>query len=176
MQTEDLKQAMALEMMRRGGYDPEHPEKDPIEWDLSRTDSQYSICLEEASHLTDFLLIQLMSIPSEEAEDDVENERLYEFDVEEEEESMFDEYGHLRRDRTVTTSASLFIFMDAGTGKPRYVSDVREWLEKVDKAGIPDDTEIEGQLYLDYDLDGVIETIECGECGNKDMLISTCGH
>ena len=38
---------------------------------------------------------------------------------------------------------------------------------------IPDDTEIEGSLYLDYDIkDPYIERIECGGCGEKDVLLT----
>lgn len=174
MEVEDLKQRMALELMRQSGWDPDHPEEHPLEWDLSRPDSQYSMCVEQASHMTDFLLTQLMTI---EAPDEEEPKRLYDMDDEENpEDSFLDDYGHIRRTKTNTTSASLFIFMDAGTGNPRYVSDVRKWLEAVDKAGIPDDTEIDGQLYLDYDIEGPIETIECGECGQKDIIISNHEH
>jgi hypothetical protein len=166
MNIQSIKDALAIEMMKGGGWDPDHPEEHPIEWDLTRPDSQYSMAVDQASKVTDFILQQIMNM-SDESDDELEDE---------EEESFLDEYGHIRRNQTNTTSASLFIFMDAGTGNPRYVSDVRKWLENVDKAGIPDDTEIEGQLYLDYDLKGVIETIQCGECGASDMLISTCGH
>lgn len=190
MNIEELKQSMALELMRQSGWDPDHPEEHPLEWDLSRPDSQYSMCVEQASHMTDFLLTQLMQIPDPEAEEEFHNGRLKEFEKrredsfldapyseeELEEDSFLDEYGHIRRTKTNTISASLFIFMDAGTGNPRYVSDVRQWLAAVDKAGIPDDTEIDGQLYLDYDLEGPIETIECGECGQKDIIISNHEH
>jgi hypothetical protein len=53
---------------------------------------------------------------------------------------------------SIQKSASLFIFMDSGTGKPAYVGDVRDWLDEVDKAGIPDSTELDGHLYLSYDV------------------------
>jgi hypothetical protein len=63
--------------------------------------------------------------------------------------------------------------MDAGTGKARYVSDVREWLKRVDRLGVPDDTEVEGTLYLSYDIDEpYTERIECGGCGKKDILLT----
>jgi hypothetical protein len=42
--------------------------------------------------------------------------------------------------------------MDSGTGKPAYVGDVRDWLDEVDRAGIPDSTELDGHLYLSYDF------------------------
>lgn len=170
MEFDELKEALTLQMMRDGGFDPENREDSPIEWDLSRNDSQYSICRDIASNHVDFILSQIMSLPSDET---IEAE--YEFD-DDDEQSFLDEYENIRREKTNTTSASLFIFMDAGTGKPRYVRDVRDWLANVDKAGIPDDTEIEGQLYLDYDVKGHIETIECGECGRKDIIVSNHKH
>jgi hypothetical protein len=140
------------------------PQDNPLEFDATRPDSQLSLNYESAVHAVNFVVDRLLSQEHEVEED------------EDEDESIFDEYGHLKRKQTNTTSASLFIFMDAGTGNARYVSDVRKWLENVDKAGIPDDTEIEGQLYLDYDLNGLAENIECGECGKKNLIISTCGH
>ena len=51
----------------------------------------------------------------------------------------------------VTKNAALFIFLETPEGTPTYVKDVREWLKAVEDAGIPDDAEIEGQLYLSYD-------------------------
>lgn len=51
----------------------------------------------------------------------------------------------------VTKNAALFIFMETPEGTPTFVKDVREWLKAIDDAGIPDDAEVEGQLYLSYD-------------------------
>lgn len=156
-----LKQELALqltdELMK--GWDPK---ESPLEFDATRPDSQISLNYESAVHAVDFIVDRLMSEEHEEED--------------EEDESIFDEHGHLKRKQTNTTSASLFIFMDAGTGNPRYVKDVRKWLENVDKAGIPDDTEIDGQLYLDYDLEGAVDQIECGECGEKDIIVTTHNH
>jgi len=43
--------------------------------------------------------------------------------------------------------------MDSGKGSPAFVGDVRDWLEEVDSAGIPDSTEVDGRLYLSYDVE-----------------------
>ena len=171
MDMEDIIESLALNMMRQGGFDPDNREEFPLEWDLNSRDSQYSICRDMAAEYVPFVIKELMQVSPDGThyyfdEDDDENP----------EDSFLDEHGHIRREKTNTTSACLFIFMDAGTGNPRYVRDVREWLANVDKAGIPDDTEIEGQLYLDYDLKGPIETIECGECGADDIIIATHHH
>lgn len=52
----------------------------------------------------------------------------------------------------VHKSAALFIFLDTPEGTPTYVKDVRAWLDAVDKAGVSDDTEIDGFLHLTYDF------------------------
>ena len=178
MQIDDLKENLALQMMRDGGFDPENRGESPLEWDLDREDSQYSICKDIASDHVDFILTQIMSFPTQEAEEEANNGDFLEFGFEDEKEktSFLDEHGNIRREKTNTTSACLFIFMDAGGGNPIYVKDVRQWLANVDAAGIPDNTEIEGQLYLDYDIKGPIETIECGECGRKDIIVSNHEH
>lgn len=155
-----IKETIAEALMSSRGWDELSKEKNPIEWDPNQDDSQYSLVKEDVDFVVDEFMQHLatVDIPLEE---------------EEEEELMFDEYGHIRRDQTLTTSACVFIFMDAGTDNPRYVSDVRAWLEEVDRLGAPDDTEIEGTLHLSYDIDNpYIERIECGGCGEKDVLFT----
>lgn len=159
-----IKQTIAESIMQRNGWTEQTKTENPIEWDLSRNDSQYSMVVEETNYVIDAFLQELADT-TEDTEEDEEEEM--------EEESMFDEYGHLRREQTNTTSATVFIFMDAGTGNPRYVSDVREWLARVDRLGVSNDTEIEGSLYLSLDIDEpYTERIECGGCGKKDILLT----
>lgn len=154
-----MKEAITYAMMQRNGWTEESKETNPLDWDTNRDDSQVSMIKEDVNFILDSFLEHL------ETESDEEEEI--------EEESMFDEYGHLRRKQTNTTSASIFVFMDAGTGNPRYVSDVREWLARVDRLGVPNDTEIEGSLYLSFDVDEpYTERIECGGCGTKDILLT----
>jgi hypothetical protein len=156
-----IKQTIAESIMQRNGWTEQTKTENPLEWDLTRNDSQYSMVVEETNYIVDAFLEEL-----ENTEAGIEEEM-------EEEESIFDEYGHLRRKQTNTTTASIFIFMDAGTGVPRYVSDVREWLARVDRLGVPNDTEIEGSLYLSFDVDEpYTERIECGGCGTKDILLT----
>jgi hypothetical protein len=154
-----MKEAITYAMMQRNGWTEESKETNPLDWDPNRDDSQVSMIKQDVNFILDSFLEHL------ETESDEEEEI--------EEESMFDEYGHLRRKQTNTTSASIFVFMDAGTGNPRYVSDVREWLARVDRLGVPNDTEIEGSLYLSFDVDEpYTERIECGGCGTKDILLT----
>jgi hypothetical protein len=156
-----IKQTIAESIMQRNGWTEQTKTENPIEWDLSRNDSQYSMVVEETNYVIDAFLQELADTTEDTQEEDIE------------EESMFDEYGHIKRDEPVTTSGVVFIFMDAGTGNPRYVSDVREWLARVDRLGVPNDTEIEGTLHLSFDIDDpYTERIECGGCGTKDILLT----
>jgi hypothetical protein len=174
-----MKDEVAKALMNAHGWNPEENKYATAEWDPNNPESQFSMMREDAEIAVDVLLDTIDKLAVEEEEglteyvfgpiDDEDDE-----DEEPKEQSLFDEYGHPRRDDTVTTTNTTFIFMDAGTGKARYVSDVREWLKRVDTAGIPDDTEIEGTLHLSYDVEAHnSERIECMECGFKDMLITT---
>jgi len=160
-----IKESIANSIMTRNGWTEESKTTNPHDWDPNSKDSQYAMVIEETNYIVDTFLEELSEI-SPEYEDEEEEETT-------EPESLFDEYGHIRRPQTNTTSAAVFIFMDAGTGKARYVSDVREWLNRVDRLKVPDDTEIEGTLYLSYDIEEpYIERIECGGCGTKDVLFT----
>ena len=160
-----IKELIAESIMNRNGWDEESKTSNPIEWDITRKDSQYRMVAEETDYIIDSFLEELAKIPPEYMDEQEEETT--------EPESLFDEYGNIKREKTLTTSASIFIFMDAGTGNPRYVGDVRDWLKKVDMLKVPDDTEIEGSLYLDYDIqDPYIERLECGGCGSKDVLLT----
>ena len=162
---EKIKEVIAEAIMKRNGFDEESKTSNPVEWDITREDSQYRMIAEETDYIVDYFLEELAKIPPEYVDEQEEETT--------EPESLFDEYGHIRRPQTNTTSACVFIFMDAGTGKARYVSDVREWLKRVDSLKVPDDTEVEGTLYLSYDIkEPYIERIECGGCGTKDILLT----
>jgi hypothetical protein len=154
---EELKHNITTNLLLSRGFDPKDT---PIEWDKNREDSQYSLIYEDVTFIVNELL----------------NENSYEEEQEEEFEPIL-EYPEYRmgsyRSQTVTRSNATFIFMDAGVGNPAYVRDVREWLKAVDDAGIPDDTEVEGTLHLDYDLEpNKVERIECGDCGTMDVLLT----
>lgn len=127
------------------------------EWDPTKEDSQYSMVREDVDYVT---------------------KRVFDFlrdDTPEEDEEVVESYGS----PAVSTTNAIFIFVkNPEPGVPFYVKDVREWLNRVDMADIPDDTEVEGGLYLSYDLSQEegdlvhIDRIECGDCGAKDILIT----
>lgn len=150
---EELKHNIATKLLLARGFDPK---ESPLEWDATVRDSQYALIYEDV----DFVVNQLL----DEEIDDEEFEPVLEY-------PQYRMGSH--RSQTVTRSNATFIFMDAGVGNPAYVKDVREWLKAVDEAGISDDTEVEGTLHLDYDLEpNSIERIECGECSEMDVLLT----
>lgn len=173
---EEIKEAVAAAMMQRNGYGTKEDNEWPIEWDLSRNDSQYTMIREDVFYIIDSFLQELTKYSEEVLQEEEEEET----EEEVKEESIFDEYGHIRRTQTNTTNAAFFLFMDAGTGKPRYVRDVREWLANVDRLHISDDTEIEGQLYLNVDVAlqnaEIIECLECGQHGDILLTAHKCAH
>lgn len=123
----DIRETIAKALMRAHGLDENDPTQS-LEWDPDRKDSQYSMMLEDA----DTVLSAIM---------------------EEEEEDPEPLLGVVSPISTaVTKKGVLFIFMETPPGVPCYVRDVREWLSAVDDAGIPDDTEVDGHLHLDYDV------------------------
>jgi hypothetical protein len=164
-----IKETITEALMNSRGWDELSKEKNPIEWNPEVEDSQYSLLKEDVDFIVNEFMEQIGKI-----EESFEEDYGFEDDEEvSEPQSIFDEYGHIRREQTNTTSATVFVFMDAGTGNPPYVSDVREWLARVDRLGVPNDTEIEGTLHLSFDIDEpYTERIECGGCGTKDILLT----
>jgi hypothetical protein len=181
-----IKETITEALMNSRGWDEISKEKNSIEWDPNREDSQYSLIKEDVDFVVNEFVEQLAELEQDELEEE------YVFDDEEDEDkdehghthdhghdhthehkNIFDEYGHIKRTQTNTTSAAIFIFMDAGTGNPRYVKDVREWLATVDRLGVPDDSEVEGTLHISVDVrEPYIERLECGGCGSKDVLLT----
>jgi hypothetical protein len=184
---EKIKEVIAEAVMRRNGWTEESKTTNPLDWDPNSEDSQYAMVVEDINYIIDSFLEELSGFEIDEDEEEEEDDdddfiehghshdhgHGHGHDHTHEHENIFDEYGHIKRTQTNTTSAVVFIFMDAGTGKPRYVSDVKEWLARVERLGIPDNTEIEGTLHLSVDInEPYIERIECGGCGSKDVLLT----
>lgn len=160
---EQIKLQITEAMMAERGW---KQEENPLEFDLNNPDSQMAMIHEDTNAIIDKFLGHLATIedPSLNLNDEVE----------EEDESPFDEYGHLKRSQTNTTTAAVFVFMDAGTGKPRYLKDVRKWLANMDRLGVSDDAEIEGFLHYSHDLELLdAERIECLECESKEDVLLT---
>lgn len=126
----DIKKAIADALMRVHGYDKNDPLQKE-EWS-EEPPSAYSMMLEDADVALNTILEN-----SDGIEDDPEPL-----------------LGVVSppNSSAVHKSAALFIFMETPEGAPTYVRHVREWLEAVENAGISDDAEVEGTLYLSHDV------------------------
>jgi hypothetical protein len=155
-----IKETITEAMMNARGWDEMSKINNPFEWDSNSKDSQYSLIKEDVDFIVNEAIEEITKI-------DVSDEDLEDYDYL----ALGD--NETLAESTVTVSATSFIFMDAGIGNPAYISDVREWLKRVDQLGLPDDTEVEGTLHLAFDIyDPTIERIECGGCGEKDILLT----
>jgi len=140
-----LKHKVANALMERHGWHRAEP-LHKAEFDPSNPNSQYAMAFDDATTAVETFIDALLGLED------------YDFGgLPEVAKSTPDSYAETdepeREDNpSIQKSASLFIFMDSGTGKPAYVGDVRDWLNEVDNAGIPDSTEIDGRLYLSYDV------------------------
>lgn len=82
----------------------------------------------------------------------------------------------MKQNPHILSNASLFLFCQAPDGEGITIKDVREWLAKVDQLGLPEDTELEGAIFLNFDFeDSDISRIDCGncipDCNHKDVLV-----
>ena len=144
-----LKHKVANALMARHGWDRTnslHKE----EFNPSNPDSQYAMAFDDAQVAVDTFIDALLELddstiePSPEVVASIPDSSVMTGSPEDREKYI---------NPSVQKSASIFIFMDSGTGKPAFVGDVRDWLEEVDSAGIPDSAELDGRLYLSYDVE-----------------------
>jgi hypothetical protein len=149
----EIREKIAEALMKAHGF-----EKGPdqsLEWDAESNESQYSMALGDA----DIALEAIMALDTEP-------------EPEPEPEPLLGVVAPPPTSSAVRTSAALFFFMETPEGVPTYVSDVRAWLVEVDQAGIPEDTEVEGALYLSYDtVTHGAEPVSCGECDHTEDIV-----
>jgi len=157
-----LKKRVADALMADHGF-VHDPAKYDIEFDPDDPDSQYSMVWADASIAVDTFIEALLDLGDEALEE------------EEPEPEPSDEPRSPFDNPSIRSSNTTFIFLDPGDGNPRYVGDVRDWLAIVDGLKIPDSTEIEGSLHLDYDIKpaSYVQAIDCGECEKDDVLVGT---
>lgn len=58
----------------------------------------------------------------------------------------------LKKDSAVEAKGTFFISCQTPPGKPMHVKDVKQWLEILELAEIPDDEEVEGELFIAHDF------------------------
>lgn len=141
-----LKHKVANALMTRHGWDRANP-LHKAEFDPENTHSQYSMAFDDAEIAVETFISALLELDGSVIEPSPEvaiTDPDTAVDT-----GRPDDY----QNPSVQKSASLFIFMDSGKGNPAFVGDVRDWLEEVDSAGIPDSTEVDGRLYLSYDVE-----------------------
>jgi hypothetical protein len=158
-----LKHKVANALMARHGWD-RSDQLHKTEFDPENPHSQYAMAFDDATIAVETFIDALLSLEDSNSElpPDVA-------------ESIPDRYVDIGQEErgenpSIQKSASLFIFLDSGTGKPAYVGDVRDWLEEVDNAGIPDSTEVDGHLYLSYDVK-VAEIVDGQDVMTKENYI-----
>lgn len=181
---------LTLQWLKQNNLDPADPNTPAIEIDENEETSQLNAWKLTAEEAYDYIIEALEKI----------DEMGYEMeDSEEEEEEEEEGDSDLLRDYindnlgngqkifaghpipelkvsggAVDKSTMISIFMRTGPGVPTYVSDVREWLAEVDSLEIPDDAEVEGELFLTYDKDILTgERSECLYCGDKQDILLT---
>jgi hypothetical protein len=140
-----LKHKVANALMARHGWD-RNDQLHKTEFDPKNPHSQYAMAFDDATIAVETFIDALMNLEDSDSE--------LSLDVAESTPDRYVDIGEEERGEnpSIQKSASLFIFLDSGTGKPAYVGDVRDWLDEVERAGIPDSTEIDGRLYLSYDV------------------------
>ena len=182
---------------KRAGCDPSDPNTNDAELDLTNPDSQMSMAKDTAEEAFEIMMNTLSDITSRgydldfdeegfHAEEDWDEHPEYDEQTKAELTAWLDEQlGNGRKefpvketeketDPAVFSSTATFVFLETPPGVPVYVSDVRKWLEEVDRLGIPDTQEVDGQLYLNYDVDIVSgERMECLECEDRSDILLT---
>lgn len=121
----ELRDRIAHALMKAHGYS-EDDSVSRMEWDPEEPSSAYSMMLEDA----DIAVKVIMTATETEALTGVVPPHL----------------------SPVSQTATFFIFLQSEAGLPLYVKDVRDWLGAVNRANIPDHTEVEGFLHLSYDV------------------------
>ena len=158
---------MTLKWLEQNNLDPSDPKTPAIELDLDREDSQAHNWKLTAEEAYDYFLEALEKIEKSGYEvadsDDEAGDPVSDY--------VHDNFGGEKTQPAVEQktepsgavhkSSMISLFMRTPPGVPTYVGDVREWVAEVNSLNIPDEVEVEGELFLTYDQD--IITSEVGE-------------
>lgn len=180
---------LTLQWLKQNGLDPADPKTPAIEIDENEETSQLNAWRLTAEEAYDYFIeaVEKIDAMGYEMEDPEEEEGEEGEDSDLLRDYINDNFGRGIKDPphhsgvevkksggAIDKGVMLHVFMRTAPGVPTFVSDVREWLAEVDSAEIPDNTEVEGELFLTYDKEMLTsERSECLYCGdNQDILIT----
>lgn len=176
---------MTLQWLKQNNLDPADPKTPAIEIDENEETSQLVAWKLTAEEAYDYFIEALQKVEDMgydiKSEEDEEDEEEREDILSDFREDNFGNHTFTTAPQRVNTKTSrltktntTFIFLDTPPGEPMYVADVREWLAEVDSLGIPDDEEVEGSLFVDYDTPfETTERSECLYCGDQTDILVT---
>lgn len=155
-----VKQYVAERLMDHAGFGDK--EKYPLEWDPEYLDSQLAGYLDIADVSVSATIDALQSIgliPEDSSDEEKKSEKNLQYDVE-------DKYP-------IHHQATIYIILKQKAGEPLTLGDLRDFMHEVDPLGLSDNTEIEGEIHLMYDLglSGVEVTDYLGDHNETKALL-----
>jgi hypothetical protein len=144
----NLREKIAEALMIAHGYEKNNPIL-KHEWDPENKDSAYSMTLGDVDIALDVLeqhdVKPLLGVvhPVEEASSN-----------------------------PVQINTVYFLSLKSEPGEPIFLSDVKTWVEEAVSANIPDNTEVEGSLYLMHDFNSQqVDAVYCPQCNDEGALL-----
>ncbi len=131
-----IKEYVAERLMQDAGFGER--EASPLEWDATNPYSQYATNLDIAEVCVNATVEALESIGmlSPQAEVVEEPNNQYTVDLQ----------------HPIHRQATVYLFLKARPGTPLTLGNVKDWLREVEALNLPDNTELEGEISLMYDL------------------------
>jgi hypothetical protein len=131
-----IKEYVAERLMQDSGFGDR--EANPLEWDATNPYSQYATNLDIAEACVNATVEALNSIGmlSTGAETVEEPNNQYTVDFQ----------------HPIHRQATVYLFLKAQPGTPLTLGNVKDWLREVEALNLPDNTELEGEISLMYDL------------------------
>lgn len=152
--SKDFIDKLAEELMYAKGFDEESKKTSPLEWNLDIDDSQISLCRED-------VLAVLASYDR----------------VRPIEETTVSYYFNLPPKVKTPNKVKTSAYFTIGVHKDPSISEIREWLDRVDLLGLDEDTKVIGELVLHIDIeDTFLDTAACGDCGANHYVVVNCDH
>lgn len=156
--TDRLLDQLAEELMYAKGFSEETKKTSPLEWNFDEKDSQISMCREDVEAV-------LASFDKHRDPDTPNGGTTVSY--------FFSPPPPVVRKNKVQTEALVRLVLD---NNPT-ISELREWLARVDLLDLDEATEIDGSLTLTITVkDTFIDKVVCGDCDAEGYVISECYH